>query len=1152
MENKVQLKEQEIVGQEVVLSDIYPKTDTTSVQDPVSGSSLELKLDRIVEMINDKLTRVVNSVNARTGVVTLDADDVGLGNVDNVSFNDIQEWVISTLEQYFGDKRFRIYDTAAMLENTWHTNDEKLKNVPFYVQEWDPNNDDYRSAIGIFLYDETAKLLYYDYRFLNTIKYVTPYVLQYDKGKLNFVLDKPLPETTAIDKCGLQINPPSSIKTGGLSIDFDEVVGNIRSGYTLYVNKNDGETDVSDINFQTGFIIYKTDESDEIEEHGVKKNRYSLKINNVDYTRTTGTTNTSVIYSIDYGDQDLLDNVHQGDILVIDSLSEKNYEVNPDLKDHTKTSPFLKYHQPMIGRLHHNSNNVGDQSSTGGGTSRGTFNFHTLTPYVTWGLTNHQNFVKKSVLSGKDIISGNTETQIATIGPYSGINILSHPNQMDLTEWKDDETTYTEHDPSILLNKTVTPIGSVSIFTQTAEGKQNRQGGLFIPVDGSLMTYSYADYGKQITSISDDTGTRSKKATNWYAETPYHITEDTVNNHNGFLNTPTFVGINLMKAIEFENGSDEESHTPSLDSNNPDVATFVPLSGLRVVNPSTDSISWDLLGMTDSDSTRFADAEFMPTQFEYASGGLMINVGKGLEISPVGYPKDGNAYADYGKVTVRLGDGLKFDNDNRIIPDPDKIMMNGGASGLLGIQIIDPHRKNNTSLDYKLYPSTTNPRRVEGYHRITLGDGLRLQIDDNDIADIILMQLTIVKISYLQNQSFPSQGDPQFTPRDYIHPSHTYRYIKETGIPAFIAKLKEFNCMEYAYNVLRGLRDAEKMTMLMEYNESKVSQSMTINRLFLDEKYYGKTKDVNVIETMTIETLMENYSTRHHIEIGDYTRYDSGDIEEPDYSDEWTWFDYKGSEKYAHFFEVNPITVEPDSQGTPFTAAESNFLNTLLNIISALRASLNDVWDGLDSKTSLTESDTKDDTTVHTLTYRTTDDSVGGTTPHTISYKMSSIGIISCIIQALGNYNIPDNFLPSNIVAKKDPSRILDGNGKASEDFVYSQEQPVLSELTYANIMIGKNHAWIYGYKDKSLASWKVRGIKLLTIGDLKELVSNVNDVIVNPSKYESATSVHEHIFGNDMGFALSSDQLTEAGTRNETNTCDEMLMRIAYVGSGG
>jgi hypothetical protein len=303
---------------------------------------------------------------------------------------------------------------------------------------------------------------------------------------------------------------------------------------------------------------------------------------------------------------------------------------------------------------------------------------------------------------------------------------------------------------------------------------------------------------------------------------------------------------------------------------------------------------------------------------------------------------------------------------------------------------------------------------------------------------------------------------------------------------------------------------------------------------------------------MTIETLMENYSTRHHIEIGDYTRYDSGDIEEPDYSDEWTWFDYKGSEKYAHFFEVNPITVEPDSQGTPFTTAESNFLNTLLNIISALRASLNDVWDGLDSKTSLTESDTKDDTTVHTLIYRTTDDSVGGTTPHTISYKMSSIGIIGCIIQALGNYNIPDNFLPSNIVAKKDPSRILDGNGKASEDFVYSQEQPVLSELTYANIMIGKNHAWIYGYKDKSLASWKVRGIKLLTIGDLKELVSNVNDVIVNPSKYESATSVHEHIFGNDMGFALSSDQLIEAGTRNETNTCDEMLMRIAYVGSGG
>ena len=91
MEKKVQLKEQELVGQEVVLSDIYPKTDTSSVEDIVSGSSLDLKLDRIVEMINNKLTRVVNSVNSRTGVVTLDADDVGLGNVDNVSFMDIKD-----------------------------------------------------------------------------------------------------------------------------------------------------------------------------------------------------------------------------------------------------------------------------------------------------------------------------------------------------------------------------------------------------------------------------------------------------------------------------------------------------------------------------------------------------------------------------------------------------------------------------------------------------------------------------------------------------------------------------------------------------------------------------------------------------------------------------------------------------------------------------------------------------------------------------------------------------------------------------------------------------------------------------------------------------------------------------------------------------
>ena len=37
MQNKVQLKEEELVNSELTLTDIYPKTDTPSITDDASG-----------------------------------------------------------------------------------------------------------------------------------------------------------------------------------------------------------------------------------------------------------------------------------------------------------------------------------------------------------------------------------------------------------------------------------------------------------------------------------------------------------------------------------------------------------------------------------------------------------------------------------------------------------------------------------------------------------------------------------------------------------------------------------------------------------------------------------------------------------------------------------------------------------------------------------------------------------------------------------------------------------------------------------------------------------------------------------------------------------------------------------------------------------
>lgn len=153
MEDRVQLKREESVGNELVLSDINPKSNTKSIDDPSTGASLDKTIERMWNAINNKLSRVVNSVNGRTGVVVLSAEDVGLGNVDNVSYADIKQWVISRTAQEFGFKRIELFDTLLDLDNQileWG-NDEVYANKPFYARRG--YNNDMRGYIGYIYFD---------------------------------------------------------------------------------------------------------------------------------------------------------------------------------------------------------------------------------------------------------------------------------------------------------------------------------------------------------------------------------------------------------------------------------------------------------------------------------------------------------------------------------------------------------------------------------------------------------------------------------------------------------------------------------------------------------------------------------------------------------------------------------------------------------------------------------------------------------------------------------------------------------------------------------------------------------------------------------------------------------------------------------------
>jgi hypothetical protein len=158
-QDKVQLRREEVVGNDIVLEDIYPKTKTNSIADSTKGVPLDQTLSMIINMINNKLSRVVNSVNGRTGVVVLDASDVGLSNVDNVSFGDIKRWVIEYLGDIFHSKQLILAEHLSQIYTITRTNDKAYADRPFYCEMGAEDASDYIAYIGYIWWDEEHEKL---------------------------------------------------------------------------------------------------------------------------------------------------------------------------------------------------------------------------------------------------------------------------------------------------------------------------------------------------------------------------------------------------------------------------------------------------------------------------------------------------------------------------------------------------------------------------------------------------------------------------------------------------------------------------------------------------------------------------------------------------------------------------------------------------------------------------------------------------------------------------------------------------------------------------------------------------------------------------------------------------------------------------------
>jgi len=161
-EKNVQLKRDDVVGNEVVSENINPKTDTTSVEDLINGLPLSETQRIMWNAINNKLSRIVNSWNGRTGVVVATKADVGLGNVDNISFSEILRRIEELMMETFGKKRMRLFNNLHEVDQFCdrHNKEEDwvVSGAPFFSVNG--YNLDRKSYIGyIFLNEDDPENL---------------------------------------------------------------------------------------------------------------------------------------------------------------------------------------------------------------------------------------------------------------------------------------------------------------------------------------------------------------------------------------------------------------------------------------------------------------------------------------------------------------------------------------------------------------------------------------------------------------------------------------------------------------------------------------------------------------------------------------------------------------------------------------------------------------------------------------------------------------------------------------------------------------------------------------------------------------------------------------------------------------------------------
>lgn len=649
MQDRIQLNREEIVGDGTALSNINPLTNTKSVDDNLTGESLDVTINRIWNAINNKLSRVVNSVNGRDGVVVITAKDVGLENVTNVSFSTIKDWVLDQLLQEFNLKSIKLFDTYNEFLTTFETDwlrDKARSGIPFYIRVGGPDNDT-RSQIGYTIWDAGDAVNKVVMKPINVI-YEADNTLIYNEN-LNGkdYTGGHLGVNIWTGEDALKVYNAASKAQSGLYIDKSKIAPVLKFFNSIYGNGEPGDLNA---------LIYVLPSGGSYPEG---TNHVTIKMNGVIVQDAVYGTNFPTYQSFKIYD------------LVLSNFSDENCRsVDGSLK-----SGFNEYfikREACIG-------SITDVQRVGTSYNY-TLEFYTIKPYVGKGLAyidTHTQDGRHAGMIGLDLVEGKTRSDLQ-VDNLSGVNAFSG----NLAA------------PAVGVDQalvTVTPYGA----TPATSFKNSNK--MFIAPDFSLNVIPYNTFNTGFTPMENwpmktphvPTGldkpdffgvnllkrisTSGAKAVNMSGLRIFANADEISNADLGKSDSDTTDKLNsIINHFSYELISSAEApewwgnETPIVYSDDQGTVVHFTNTGTEEVpvwSPAYQQNTFYLLTNIDSSNM--------------STGGLAVNVGKFLEIGTyVGSDVDSDTHApineqdgyyDGGKVNLRVADDFfKDDGTNKL------------------------------------------------------------------------------------------------------------------------------------------------------------------------------------------------------------------------------------------------------------------------------------------------------------------------------------------------------------------------------------------------------------------------------------------------------------------------------------------------------